>query len=1049
MGHRAAGKRNGSNFNMMNMSKDLGSEVAHVSSGNSNFNGGGNQKSGGRGGGSSTAKVMNVMICKVADRGDFDSLLALVALQGQDLTCVNMSTAVHRLARFVKEDGHVISGLDPRFVALHGKIATELERQASGKARVLPRCLSTFAWAFATMQISDFDIHAAMQMIAELSVLHIDKFNSLELTNLMWGFAKTGCVHAPVFAQVRERLLQDLTSFTTANISTLAWALATSQQHNQEVLANLVDTFIKRIQQGDGHDEAPGRAPPRAPPLKPVELVNIVWSMATANFTPRLKVLSVIGSRVIQNISHFKLQELSITVWSFSRLHARHDKLFTAVAKYLCSSPIVMHQVHTQGIANLLWAFARQKAMGMESGAAAHVQAAVPALVAKCWTLLPQFKPQEFASTLHALDRLGLPWGSCGEEGLFLAEAARAGLALVPRFSGTQCAHLLQAFASLLEGGLADQLPNPEVMVAFLDGLLEQGEKTHLNDLSARILEIRKKLQSSAAKQGSFATRKARKPTMQAQPKQTGADAWQGLNDHECVQADSDHDINPMQDFVVIDDEERFSPHSPHSPPAQRDPAGHDPMSYRPFQAQKFGANAPSGAASKPQGNWSPQGHARKGQHVDSSAYRTNSPVRTSRYEQQPADWQPAMAMVSLEEMLQGMAQPMPGMPRRTPQRMTQGMPMQGVQIMTSPIMSQDWLPALSPNNSGQEWPGQQAPSQDWLPAMGQTLSHTSSGGQQNLSQDNLPWPAMMQSGPSTISQDNLPTMWPAMMQTGQPLSQDNLPRMLPVWHAMPQGMPRAMPQAWPEAMPQPGSPQTKDEGAARVLLSLRQQMKDTAAMRQPGPSEYDSPWPQPQAPGGSMEEEDDSHVPMPAAFRVKNTFIDADAEEGEDEKGASFRSEPAKKRSFFPSDPPAAEGLAATLLAMARDNLAQAELAREKGEEERAASRPPRVKSVHFEGGAAPEAPQDMSEVNPETEALPSLDMLVKNTFIDFSDNQEAKAAAFAAYQSEPLRRLPPRALSQETQSTCQEQRPSDNDMQNLLRSCLGNNPIPPVAGS
>lgn len=424
-------------------------------------------KAGGSGGSGAfpQAKYLNMVICKAADRGDMQSLLNLVAENHADMSCVNLSTAMHKLARFLKEDSRMmLPAGDKRFEALHMQIRAELERQVQiGLTRggtsmrqddSLPRCWSTLSWAYGTMQIRGLDTSAIFDLITQLALAHLPAFKPLELTNLLWGFAKVRASSAALFKAAHKHILADLSPYSSSNLSTLVWATVTAQQHEPALVQRLVEEFAVRLPTSD---------------VKPVELTNLMWGLATAKLHPKAHVLDEVGKRALQLISEFKLQELSITCWAFSRLNARYDRFFAGAVLHLRSSPKLLQQIHPQGMANLLWAFEKQTAIG--SSAAEHLIAALTALIPRCASLLKQFKPQEFACVFRALSRMGMRWGTCPDADMLLVSAASVGLALLRRLSAPQCIDLLAAFATFLHvpcGGV------PDVFSTFLDALVQR-----------------------------------------------------------------------------------------------------------------------------------------------------------------------------------------------------------------------------------------------------------------------------------------------------------------------------------------------------------------------------------------------------------------------------------------------------------------------------------------------------------------------------------------------------------------------------------------------
>lgn len=411
------------------------------------------------------AKFINTMLCRAAEHSDVQGILNIVAESVGSMNIVNFSTALHKLARLVKEDGGAASASfasgDPRLSALHAAARAKLEHQyvSGSRSEALPRCWATIAWAYGTLQVDNPDVAKSFQVIGELAVPCIRSFKALELTNLLWAFAKTQVCNERLFQAARRHILSHLTTFSPSHLSTLVWVYVTAEQYKANMLHVLAQEYAVRL---------------RTSKVNPVELANLMWGLATAKVFPKAEVLHEVGCRALLLLPEFKLQELSILTWAFSRLGARHDQLFAGAAAHLCSSPVLMQQIHPQGIANLLWAFEKQKAMG--SVAVEHIVLALGMLIPKCLQLLNRLKPQEFTCVCRALTKLGLVLGSSVEADKLFTSAARVGLRVLGALSPTQCVDLLEAFASFLSTGNtadpANSLPVPEVFEYFVEALL-------------------------------------------------------------------------------------------------------------------------------------------------------------------------------------------------------------------------------------------------------------------------------------------------------------------------------------------------------------------------------------------------------------------------------------------------------------------------------------------------------------------------------------------------------------------------------------------------
>jgi len=185
--------------------------------------------------------------------------------------------------------------------------------------------------------------------------------------------------------------------------------------------------------------------------VRPVELANLLWGLATARLHPKKAWMHMMGCKARDLLSDFKVQELTITAWAFSRLGVRHDEFFLATAHQLIDGDSIRQRVHTQGAANLLWAFERQQALG--SAVSSELVQATHALIPRCLQILPQLKLQELTCILHAIMQTGLRWRQCPTADQLFTSAASLTQPHLDRFTFSQCLNLLQAFAGFVPSG--------------------------------------------------------------------------------------------------------------------------------------------------------------------------------------------------------------------------------------------------------------------------------------------------------------------------------------------------------------------------------------------------------------------------------------------------------------------------------------------------------------------------------------------------------------------------------------------------------------------
>mmetsp|Transcript_22790 Transcript_22790/g.53194 ORF Transcript_22790/g.53194 Transcript_22790/m.53194 type:complete len:972 (-) Transcript_22790:127-3042(-) len=390
----------------------------------------------------SAAQVrLNELICEAANKQGTAGILNLVSQRHAEMSCVNLSTALHRLARLVKDRGRPIDKQGPAFYALRQATYIELEKQTQDPTQMaMPRCWATIAWSLATLQVHDYN---TFNTIATLATPHVDTFNHLELTNLLWAFAKLQVANTPLFQAAHDHIVAKLRDFTQTNLSTIVWAYATvNHAPSISMLSQVAKRFVHGLQV--------------SAPVSPVEISNFMWGLATTQLRLKPQVPREVGNAAVQILHDFKLQELSITAWAFSRLGVRHDGFFVAAAQRLRCSPDLRSQIHPQGISNLMWAFSKQVALRSKLTEILHETLLV--LLPECTRLLWDLKPQEYSCVLLSLARMNVKYGDMIHADEVFTLAAGAKPEFLHTMSLQQHVHTFSAFEAFLSKN-GDDLP--------------------------------------------------------------------------------------------------------------------------------------------------------------------------------------------------------------------------------------------------------------------------------------------------------------------------------------------------------------------------------------------------------------------------------------------------------------------------------------------------------------------------------------------------------------------------------------------------------------
>eukprot|EP00405_Crypthecodinium_cohnii_P046159 CAMPEP_0206569296 /NCGR_PEP_ID=MMETSP0325_2-20121206/26354_1 /ASSEMBLY_ACC=CAM_ASM_000347 /TAXON_ID=2866 /ORGANISM="Crypthecodinium cohnii, Strain Seligo" /LENGTH=593 /DNA_ID=CAMNT_0054072859 /DNA_START=288 /DNA_END=2069 /DNA_ORIENTATION=- len=339
---------------------------------------------------------LNRSICEVADRGDAEGLLVLVHAKQSRMSLVNLSTALHRLARMASEDGHSSwDKADHRFKALNNRITTKMSEVTESTATEdYVRCLSTLSWAYGRLQHYD---ESLMEMISGLAIRNLSQFKSFELINLLWGFAKLQLNKPQLFQAAQEHILANVSNFSSRCLSMAAWSYATMRvQHGcVRLLKRVAEAFVQNL---DVLQE------------KPVSLANLSWALATSGVHPKQDIVRKLGDASVQMLADFKANELSITLWAFARMSCFHVPFFAAALDRLGAEPKLQADIHPQGITNILFAYARlAEANAVEDQS--RLALGFKGLIPTCASLFPLLSGTEISSILASLTKLESCWG--------------------------------------------------------------------------------------------------------------------------------------------------------------------------------------------------------------------------------------------------------------------------------------------------------------------------------------------------------------------------------------------------------------------------------------------------------------------------------------------------------------------------------------------------------------------------------------------------------------------------------------------------------------
>jgi len=305
--------------------------------------------------------------------------------------------------------------------------------------------VATITWSCAKLQLHDADM---LSPLSDLAVRWLWSFKPLELSNALWGFAKLDVKHATLFQSAHDSILGRTHLFREQSLSMAAWAFAAIRFGAcQGLLGQLADAFVSSVGSLDD--------------VRPVSIANMVWALATARAHAQKETLEAMGSMAAAKLHSFKAHELSMLLWAFARLNFFHQALFTRAVALISSSRRFREEIHSQSIADYLWAFARYSENGPHGGGERFPDMLI-ALCPAFLRLLPMLNSVDLSSSVRAISKFVPCWGQHPVADSILVLTAKGLLADPQRLLGMSphsASSLLSAYSEFFGGCQSAALP--------------------------------------------------------------------------------------------------------------------------------------------------------------------------------------------------------------------------------------------------------------------------------------------------------------------------------------------------------------------------------------------------------------------------------------------------------------------------------------------------------------------------------------------------------------------------------------------------------------
>ena len=317
--------------------------------------------------------------------------------------CKDLATTALGMAKIVKQVGHRQSGkkdpTDSLNQVLHDLLIGIDSRKknfifneiATSSIPIVhtfdPRHLSNYIYAHGLVEFVPnigrgrtlFDV-LALEAISKLR-----RFNSQNLSNMLWAYAKVGSSNSSLFKATEDSIvsLHDLVDFWPQALSNIAWAVATAGESHPQLFQKLA-VHIVSLKDLSGFNSQ--------------DLANIAWAYATAGEFDSGLFKHVAGHMVaLKDLSRFTPQEMSNISWAYATMGESNPQLFKRFADHI----IALNDLkgfNTQNLSNIMWAYA--------TAGESHLllfQRLVDGAIARC----EEFGSQEVANFLWAFAIIG------------------------------------------------------------------------------------------------------------------------------------------------------------------------------------------------------------------------------------------------------------------------------------------------------------------------------------------------------------------------------------------------------------------------------------------------------------------------------------------------------------------------------------------------------------------------------------------------------------------------------------------------------------------
>lgn len=202
------------------------------------------------------------------------------------------------------------------------------------------RDLSNLAWAYATLEMREFDM--LLLAIAREAVVQIADFTEQNLSNTCWAYAKLGCRHDPLIKAIADETIRKLPFFSPQGLVNTIWGFATLIIKGEEILGQssyqLICSLLEEIMR-------------RLPDLTTQLLSNSSWACCRLGVRHE-EFMAAIAQQGTMLMDSYTPQDLSNTAMAFAKPNIQNRAFLQRMAE---RALVTLQRFEAREVSNFTW----------------------------------------------------------------------------------------------------------------------------------------------------------------------------------------------------------------------------------------------------------------------------------------------------------------------------------------------------------------------------------------------------------------------------------------------------------------------------------------------------------------------------------------------------------------------------------------------------------------------------------------------------------------------------------------------------------------------